>query len=159
MLTCGRLDGFWITLGFHRILCTTDAILLVRRLQEKYLGKRKSCTLHLLAWRRLLTGYHMCWTMRKLGIEEWLVNVVQAMWNNKNAIRRVRFNGTLSEEFVVKVGVYQGSVPSPFFSSWYLQYCHVNSYQVLIEESMEELVMEFKKWDMDKYEEDKNSGM
>ena len=37
---------------------TSDAIFLVRQLQESMWANRKSYTLHLLTWRRLLTGYH-----------------------------------------------------------------------------------------------------
>ena len=49
--------------------------------------------------------------MRKLGIEEWLVKLVQAMYSNVKS--QVRVNGTYSEPFEVKVGVHQGSVLSP----------------------------------------------
>ena len=41
----------------------------------------------------------------------WLVSIVQAMYTNARSC--VRVNGTLSEKFVVKVGVHQGSVVSP----------------------------------------------
>merc|ERR1712035_298602 len=51
------------------------------------------------------------WAMRKLGIEEWLVRVVMALY--EGATTRVRVNGELSEEFPVNVGVHQGSVLSP----------------------------------------------
>ena len=51
------------------------------------------------------------WAMRTLGVEEWAVRAVQSMY--ANAKSRVRVNGQLSEEFEVKVGVYQGSVLSP----------------------------------------------
>ena len=52
------------------------------------------------------------WAMRKLGIEEWIVRFMQAMYNNTRS--RVRVNNTYSDEFGVKVGVHQGSVLSPF---------------------------------------------
>ena len=51
------------------------------------------------------------WAMRKLGIEEWIVRFVQAMYNNTRS--RVRVNNTYSDEFGLKVGVHQGSVLSP----------------------------------------------
>ena len=50
------------------------------------------------------------WAMRKLGIEEWIVRFVQAMYNNT---RSRAVNNTYSDEFGVKVGVHQGSVLSP----------------------------------------------
>ena len=40
--------------------------------------------------------------------DEWVLRVVQAMYTNARS--RVRVNGTLSEEFMVTVGVHQGSV-------------------------------------------------
>ena len=49
--------------------------------------------------------------MRKLGIEEWIISLVQAMY--VNARSQVRVNGSFSDPFDVKVGVHQGSVLSP----------------------------------------------
>ena len=43
--------------GFMPGKGTTEAIFLVRQLQEKYLESKESYTLHLWIWRRLLTGY------------------------------------------------------------------------------------------------------
>ena len=51
------------------------------------------------------------WAMRKLGVEEWVIRLVQAMY--LNARSRVRVGDGLSDEFFVKVGVHQGSVLSP----------------------------------------------
>ena len=53
----------------------------------------------------------LIFSMRKLGIEEWIVRFVQAMYNNTRSI--VRVNNTYSDEFGVKVEVHQGSVLSP----------------------------------------------
>ena len=46
-----------------------------------------------------------------LGVEEWIVRLVQGM--DANARCRVRVGEGYSEEFEVKVGVHQGSVLSP----------------------------------------------
>ena len=51
------------------------------------------------------------WAMRKLGVEEWVIRLVQAMY--LNARSRVRVGNGLSDEFFVMVGVHQGSVLSP----------------------------------------------
>ena len=51
------------------------------------------------------------WAMRKLGIDEWLVRLVQSMY--KDVKSRVRVGDGYSEEFGVGVGVHQGSVLSP----------------------------------------------
>ena len=50
------------------------------------------------------------WAMRKHGIEEWIMQFVQAMY--KNTRSKVKVSNTYSEEFGVKVGVHQGSVLS-----------------------------------------------
>ena len=49
--------------------------------------------------------------MRKLGIDEWLVRLVQSMY--KDVRSRVRVGDGYSEEFGVGVGIHQGSVLSP----------------------------------------------
>ena len=49
--------------------------------------------------------------MRKVGVEEWIVRLVQAMYSNARS--RVRIGSEYSEEFEVGVGVHQGSVLSP----------------------------------------------
>ena len=55
--------------------------------------------------------YVLWWAMRKLGVDEWLVRLVQSMY--KDVRSRVRVGSGYSEEFGVKVGVHQGSVLSP----------------------------------------------
>ena len=51
------------------------------------------------------------WALRKLGVEEWIVRLVQGMY--ANARSWVRDGEGFSKEFEVKVGVHQGSVLSP----------------------------------------------
>ena len=46
--------------------------------------------------------------IRKLGIEEWIVQFVQAVHNNTR--RKVRVSNTYNDEFGVKVGFHQDSV-------------------------------------------------
>ena len=48
--------------------------------------------------------------MRKLGIKEWLIRTVQAMYTNAKS--SVGVNGQYSPWFNVQVAVYQGSVLS-----------------------------------------------
>ena len=52
------------------------------------------------------------WPLRQLGIEEWLVQTVMVMYEKARTTVRIK-QGSSSEEFEVKVGVYQGSVLSP----------------------------------------------
>ena len=51
------------------------------------------------------------WALRKLGVEEWIVRLVQGIY--ANARSRVRVGEGFSKEFEVKVEVHQGSVLSP----------------------------------------------
>ena len=65
------------------------------------------------------------WALRKLGVEEWIVWLVQGMY--ANAWSHVRVGEGYSEELEVKVGVYQGSVLSPLlFASLSLKPIHAS---------------------------------
>src|SRR5664279_590563 len=51
------------------------------------------------------------WALRKLGVDEWIVSVIKSMY--EEATTAVKVNGRVSNAFVVRVGVHQGSVLSP----------------------------------------------
>ena len=93
---------------------TTDAIFVVRQLQEKYLAANKR---HYMAFVDLEKAFDrvprkvIWWALRKLGVEEWIVRLVQGMYANARSC--VHVGEGYSEEFEVKVGVHQGSVLSP----------------------------------------------
>ena len=53
----------------------------------------------------------MRWALRKLGVDEWLIRTVMALYTKACTV--VRTNAGLSESFEVKVGLHQGSVLSP----------------------------------------------
>ena len=99
---------------------TTDAIFIVRQLQEKFMSLKdpsgKNHTLYF-AFVDLEKAFDrvprkvLWWAMRSLGIDEWIVRLVQAMYSNARS--RVRVGDSYSEEFEVTVGVHQGSVLSP----------------------------------------------
>ena len=100
--------------GFMPGRGTTDAIFILRQLQEKHLAKNKKLYFAFVDIEMVFDRVPrkvIWWSMRKLGIEEWIVRFVQAMYNNTRS--RVRVNNTYSDEFGVKVGVHQGSVLSP----------------------------------------------
>ena len=93
---------------------TTDAIFVVRQLQEKYLAVNKWLYMAFVDLEKAFDGVPrkvIWWALRKLGIEEWIVRLVQGMY--PNARSRVRVGEGSSKEFEVKVGVHQGSVLSP----------------------------------------------
>ena len=54
------------------------------------------------------------WALRKLGVDEWIVRLIQGMYSNARSC--VRVCEGYSEEFEVTVGAHQGSVLSPLLS-------------------------------------------
>ena len=82
----------------------------VRQLQEKYLAANKRLYMAFVdldkAFDRVPRKF-IWWALRKLGVEEWIVRLVQGMY--ANAWSHVRVGEGYSEEFEVKVGVHQGS--------------------------------------------------
>ena len=100
--------------GFVPGRSTTDAIFVVRQLQGKYLAANKRLYMAFVdlekAFDRVLRKV-IWWALRKLGVEEWIVRLVQGMY--ANAWSRVCVGEGYSEGFEVKVGVHQGSVLSP----------------------------------------------
>ena len=93
---------------------TTDAIFVVRQLQGKYLAANKRLYMAFVDLEKAFDRVPrkvIWWALRKLGVEEWIVWLVQGMY--ANARSRVRVGEGYSEEFEVKVGVHQGSVLSP----------------------------------------------
>ncbi|KAI8485234.1 Kinesin-like protein kif22 [Branchiostoma belcheri] len=100
--------------GFTPGRGTTDAIFILRQLQEKFLSKRKDLYFMFVDLEKAFDRVPrevLWWAMRKLGVQEWLVRVVQSMYCHARS--RVRINGSYSSEFDVRVGVHQGSVLSP----------------------------------------------
>ena len=93
---------------------TTDAIFVVRQLQEKYLAANKRLYMAFVDLEKVFDRVPrkvIWWALRKLGVEEWIVRLVQGMY--ANAWSCVCVGEGYSEEFEVKVGVHQGSVLSP----------------------------------------------
>ena len=95
-------------LGINAFRCIPFVILkkVVRQLQEKYLAANKRLYMALVdleAFDRVPRKV-IWWVLRKLGVEEWIVRLVQGMY--ANARSRVRVGDGYSEEFEVKVGVH-----------------------------------------------------
>ena len=93
---------------------TTDAIFVVRQLQEKYLAVNRNLYMAFVDLEKAFDRVPrqvIWWAMRKLGIQEWVVELVQGMY--RNARSRVCVGSGYSREFNVEVGVHQGSVLIP----------------------------------------------
>ena len=100
--------------GFMPGRGTTDAIFILRQLQERYLQKNKRLYFVFVDLEKAFDRVPrqvLWWAMRKLGVEEWIVRLVQALYDGAKC--RVRVNHKLGQPFSVKVGLHQGSVLSP----------------------------------------------
>ena len=86
---------------------TTDAIFVVfvvRQLQEKYLAANKRLYMAFVDLEKAFDRVPrkvIWWALRKLGVDEWIVRLVQGMYSNARS--RVRVGEGYSEEFEVKV--------------------------------------------------------
>ena len=79
--------------GFMPGRGTTDAIFILRQLQEKHLAKNKKLYFAFVDLEKAFDRVPrkvIWWAMRKLGIEEWIVRIVQAMYNNTRSRVRVK---------------------------------------------------------------------
>ena len=100
--------------GFMPGRGTTDAIFIVRQMQEKYLTANKTLYMAFIDLEKAFDRVPrevIWWSLRKLGVDEWLVRLVQSMYANVHS--RARVGSGYSDVFPVKVGVHQGSVLSP----------------------------------------------
>ena len=138
---------------------TTDALFIVRQMQEKHLAAGKKLYIAFVDLEKAFDRVPrkvLWWAMRSLGVEEWAVRVVQGMYSNARS--RVRVNGQYSEEFGVGVGVHQGSVLSPVLfimvlealsrefrtgCPWELLYADD---LIIIAETLEDLIAKLKSW-------------
>ena len=82
---------------------TTDNIFIMRQVQEE----EKEDVLHFCGYREGLVR----WALRTLGMDEWLIRTVMALYTDAYTV--IRTDTRLRESFEVKVGMHQGSVLSP----------------------------------------------
>ena len=83
------------------------------QLQERYLEKKKKLYFTFVDLKKTFDRVPQAvvkWTMRKLGVNEWLIRTFMAMYKNSNSV--IRINSNMGEKFCVRVGVHQGSVVS-----------------------------------------------
>ena len=100
--------------GFMPGRCTTDAIFIVRQIQEAHIRKNWNLYFALVDLEKAfdrVTRKVLWWTLRKVGIPEWIVRVIKVMHQNARSL--VRVNNLFSAVFDVQVGVHQDSVLSP----------------------------------------------
>ena len=93
--------------GFMPGRGTTDAIFILRQLQENHLAKNLKLYFAFVTLEKVFDCVPrkvIWWAMRKLGCEEWIVRFVQATYTNTKS--RVRVGDNYSDEFSVEVGVH-----------------------------------------------------
>ena len=145
--------------GFMSERSTTDAVFIIRQLQEKYIAKRKKLY-HIFvdlekAFDRVPREV-IRWALRRQRVPEKLINQVMLLY--QRARSRVRTVAGTSESFEINVGVHQGSALSPLLfiivmeeaskecrkgTPWELLYADD---LVLTAESKDEVINMFRKW-------------
>ena len=94
---------------------TIDAVFILRRMQEEYHAKGRllyMCLVDLAKAFVRVPRKVLDWALMKKEIPDILVRSVVSLY--EGAKTRARVDSVLSEEFVVNVGMHQGSVQSTF---------------------------------------------
>ena len=97
--------------GFRPGRRTTDAIFVMRQLQEKYMEKKKDLWMAFVDLEKAfdrVPSEVLWWALRKMNVPEQVLEVIKAMY--RHAKTAVRMQNGIGEEFEVKVGVYQGKL-------------------------------------------------
>ena len=100
--------------GFMPGKGTTDAIFVVRQMQEKHLAKKKDLYFAFIDLEKAFDRVPrkvVQWALRESGVEEWLVKAVMALFEDAHTVVRTRSGDT--DCFSVRVGLHQGSSLSP----------------------------------------------
>ena len=100
--------------GFMPEKGTADVIFIMRQVQEKHQAKKKNLYYAFVDLEKAFdraTREVVRWALPKLGVDEWLIRTVMALYTEACTV--VRTDAGLSENFEVKLGLHQGSVLSP----------------------------------------------
>ena len=96
------------------VVGTTDTIFILRQIQEKYIRKNRNLYFTFADLEKAFNKVPrkvLWWTLRKIGLPEWVVGVVQIMY--QNARSRMMINNSDRDMFKIQLGVHQGSVLGP----------------------------------------------
>ena len=75
--------------GFMAGRSTTDAIFIVCQLQEKYLAKKKDLWMAFVDSEKVFDRMPrevVWWALRYMGVDEWIVSVIKAMYEDASTI-------------------------------------------------------------------------
>ena len=97
--------------GFMAGRSTTDAIFIIRQLQEKYLARNKELWMAFVDLEKAFDRVPrevVWWALRYLGVDEWIVSVIRAMYEDATKVKlngRVRLSvlgwGCIGDLFLV----------------------------------------------------------
>ena len=107
-----------IPFGFMPERSTTDAIFIVRQLQEKFYAINKTLCMAFVDLEKAFDCVPrrvILWALCKLGIDEWLVRLIQSMY--ENARSRVRVVCNLVKSSVWKWAFTKALAWTPYYSS------------------------------------------
>jgi len=93
---------------------TTDAVFIIRQMQEEFRAKGKKLYFGFVDLEKAsdrVPREVIRWAMHKLGVEEWLVSAVMSVYTGGKTVVRTLYGN--SNGFEVKIGMHQGSVLSP----------------------------------------------
>ena len=108
--------------GFRPGRGTTDAIFIVRQMQERFLAKKQEVWMAFVDLEKAFDRVPrevVWWALRKLKVDEWLVRVIQAMYEGVSTA--VKLGERKSVAFLVRVGVHQVSGLRPLLFSIVLE--------------------------------------
>ena len=109
-----QLSIYNVQFGFIPGKGTTDAIFIMRQVQENHQAKKKKMYY---AFADLEKAFDRVprevvkWALRKLGVVDLLIRTIMALYTEACTV--VRTGAGLKESFEVKVSLHQGSVLSP----------------------------------------------
>ena len=101
--------------GFRPGKGTTDAVFIIQQLQEKHIEVHKDLFLTFVDLEKAYDRVSMdlvYWCLRRRGVPEKLVRLVEATYHGASAVMRTMHGRT--DEFPIKVGLHQRSGLSPF---------------------------------------------